>query len=639
MLRSLYTGISSLMGNQKKLEVVGHNIANAGTAGFKRSRLNFEENFSQTLQHAAGATATSKGHNPLQIGLGSRVASIDRIMEQGSLELTGNMTDLAVFGDAFFMVQSNTQNAYTRNGAFQINPLGALVTADGQAVLGLNANSNGELPGISNLAGIQLNLEQTLAAQASTQVQLQGNLDASMTESVATLMQASNSAGVSSVSGTSGNGLGGEYTVTVTGEAATQSLFTGSNGAVPGALTESMTLGELGVTLFEGFEISLDGNEASVVDGFSSETTLGEFLNLMESRSPGLSAEISEGEILIKRTHFGSGENYNIALSEEAGVSDVLSRLLGSSESLVNNGVDSTLAATAEFASSEGSFTESLNLTLGDVDATTGQVTAITGLGGGGVQVHAANGLQAGSFSVETANTTHETTIRVYDSLGESHQLTLSFTRSPEDNVWTWEAALPAPTTMLAGSSGTVRFNESDGSLASFEFTGSATSLSFDPGNGSVTDIRLDAGDVGTLMGLTQSTAPTTALAHDQDGRPMGELTSIDFLDDGRIQGVFSNGESQTLAQVVLARFNNSAGLSAAGGSDFAATSASGVAKMELPGEGGKSMIKSGYLEMSNTDLTKEFTELILAQRSFQASAKVISTSDQMLEEAMRLKR
>jgi flagellar hook protein FlgE len=639
MLRSLFIGVSGLMGSQKKLDVVGNNIANASTAGFKRSRVNFEEAFSQTMRHASAPTEGKGGANPLQVGLGSKVASIDRIMEQGSLELTGNMTDLAVFGDAFFMVDSGQETAYTRNGAFHINPLGSLITSDGQAVLGLNAGVDGVLPGLSDVAAIQLNLDQTLAAQATSQVDLQGNLNATMTESIASLLQGNNTAGVTSVGGTATNGLGGTYLVTVTGEAATQSLFTGANAAVPAAMTEGMTLGELGVTLFDGFEVSVDGGSPIVIDGFSAETTLTSFMSILESRAPGLSAEIEGGELLLKRTHFGSGTSYNLSLTEDGAQSDVMARLLGSSDLVIDNGLDTTLAASAEFSSSNNTYSETFSLVLGEMDASTGQITSLNGVGEGGVQVNAAAGLTEGSFQIGTADTVHETTIRIYDSLGDSHQLTLAFERTPEDNLWTWTANLPSPATSLAGSTGQVRFNEADGSLASFVFDGGATTFSFDPGNGSVAEINLEAGATGSLSGMTQSTAPTTALAQDQNGSPMGELSSIDFLDDGRIQGIYTNGETRTLAQVLVASFSNSAGLSAVGGSDFVATSASGVASMEIAGTDGQSLIKSGYLEMSNADLTKEFTELIIAQRSFQAAAKVISTSDQMLEEALRLKR
>jgi flagellar hook protein FlgE len=113
----------------------------------------------------------------------------------------------------------------------------------------------------------------------------------------------------------------------------------------------------------------------------------------------------------------------------------------------------------------------------------------------------------------------------------------------------------------------------------------------------------------------------------------------VDFLDDGKIQGVYSNGETRTLAQVLVAEFTNTSGLSANGGSNFVQTGASGTPRLGLAGSELSSVIKSGYLEMSNTDLSKELTEMILAQRGFQAAARVISTADTILGEVIQLKR
>jgi len=637
MNRSLYTGISGLLGHQQKLDVVGNNIANASTTGFKRSRVDFQEAFSQTLRHASDATGVAAGRNPMQVGLGTRVGSIDRVFEQGNLELTGGNSDLAIHGDGFFVVQDGMGTHYTRNGAFQINTLGALVNAEGLSVMGLNADVNGLLPPATDMGAIVLPLDQASPARATTRVGLSHNLDADMSTSAASLVSLANTAGVTGVSGNAANGLGGTWNVTVSGAAATQSSFTGNNAAQPDALTGTMSLGSLGVTQFGTVSITVDGGTAVAVDGFDADMTVSEFMARLESQVSGVDISLQDGELRLARTEFGSGSTHSVALGETG--SNALARLFGAGTVTAANGTDSTLAATGTFTTSRGVVMDPVALSLGDVDISTGQVTEVLDLGGGGLSVLAAGGLQAGTFQVQTTDTVHETSIVVYDSLGAPHTLNLTFTKSEEANSWIWEAQVPAPATTLSGNTGVVRFSEADGSLASWVHDNGAATLNFDPGNGAVVSLSLDAGTVGTLDGLTQTAYETTSLAVEQDGRPMGELSSVDFLDDGRIQGVYTNGESRVLAQVLVAEFTNSQGLQAEGGTLFSATSASGLARVGSPGGDVASVVRAGYLEMSNTDLSKELTEMILAQRGFQAAARVISTSDTILGEVIQLKR
>lgn len=640
MLRSLYAGISGLLGSQQKLDVVGNNIANVSTAGFKRSRVNFTESFNQTLAYATLPGDTSAGRVPKQVGLGTTVASIDRIFEQGGLEQTGSVTDLAIAGDGFFVVSDSTGSYYTRNGAFQVNALGALVTATGQSVTGLVADETGTLPGLGEIGAIVLPLDRALPPRATGSVVLGGNLDAGLTTSAASLRGATNSAGVTSVTGTAANGLGGVWDVTVTGDAATQSLFVGANAADPGGLTGNRTLAELGVTLFGDLTLSVDGGSPTTITGLDGETTVDEFIARVESQAAGVDLRLENGELVLARSRFGDGSAYNVELGETAGSSDILARLFGAATATADGGTASTLAATGVLTTSRGAVLDPVALELGQVNALTGQVTEVVDLGGGGVGVIAAGGLTAGTFQVETADTVHETSVTVFDSLGAPHTLAVDFVRGEEANVWYWEAQVPPPATTLSGNTGTVRFSEADGSLLAFAYDNGAGSFSFDPGNGQPLQIAFDPGTPGLLDGLTQAAYSTTTLALGQDGRAMGELEQVDFLDDGRIVGVYSNGVTQALAQVTVAEFANVQGLSAAGSSLFQATSASGAA---LAGTAGgtlpSTLIKSGYLEMSNADLTVEFTELIVAQRAFQAAAKVVNTSDELLNTTIQLKR
>ncbi len=121
MLRSLYAAVSGLRNHQTRMDVIGNNIANVNTTGFKASRVIFSDIYSQTLQPAAAGTATTGGSNPQQIGLGVAVASIDVLMTRAGSQYTGATLDMAIEGDGFFVINDGTQEFYTRAGNFTLD--------------------------------------------------------------------------------------------------------------------------------------------------------------------------------------------------------------------------------------------------------------------------------------------------------------------------------------------------------------------------------------------------------------------------------------------------------------------------------------------------------------------------------------
>jgi flagellar hook protein FlgE len=191
-----------------------------------------------------------------------------------------------------------------------------------------------------------------------------------------------------------------------------------------------------------------------------------------------------------------------------------------------------------------------------------------------------------------------------------------------------------------SGNTGTISFNE-DGSLQAFSYNGGASAFTFNPGNGaaSAVTIALDSGEVGGVDGITQFASPTTTIAQNQDGYGMGNLNNIYIDENGTIMGSFTNDQNLTLAQIVLADFHNAQGLLKAGGNMYKVSANSGDAIYGLSQTDFGSSINSGVVEMSNVELSKEFADMIIAQRGFQASARVISTADQLLQEIVQLKR
>ena len=218
--------------------------------------------------------------------------------------------------------------------------------------------------------------------------------------------------------------------------------------------------------------------------------------------------------------------------------------------------------------------------------------------------------------------------LTVYGSTGEASTLNLTFTKG---------AAAGDPWTLV-------------GTLVAGDGTTTATTT-YNPGGTIPGEVDFDAsgaltsGDTFTVGGVAVDLSVLTGFAGidtvkglDQDGHAAGTLQSFQLGQDGTITGAFSNGLKQVIGRLAMANFTNPAGLEKAGGSLFTTTVNSGVIQLGTPGSGGRGTLAGGSLEMSNVDLSSEFTSLIVAQRGFQANARVITTSDQVLQELVNLK-
>jgi flagellar hook protein FlgE len=175
MLRALFSGVSGLRNHQIRMDVIGNNVSNVNTVAFKSGRVSFKEGFAQLMQPASGGNGQG-GTNPMQVGLGSQIGSIDTIFNQGSLETTGLTTDLAIQGDSFFVVSKGANRQYTRAGNFQLDSSGNLVSPTNGAIVQGRMGVNGTL--VDTVGNITLPFGQKTAASATTNVTLAGNLDA-----------------------------------------------------------------------------------------------------------------------------------------------------------------------------------------------------------------------------------------------------------------------------------------------------------------------------------------------------------------------------------------------------------------------------------------------------------------------------
>lgn len=181
MMRSLYSGVSGLQNHQIRMDVIGNNISNVNTIGFKKGRVNFQDMISQNMSTASKPTDELGGTNPKQVGLGMSVASIDTIFTQGSLQTTGNTPDVAIQGNGFFVLKEGDKTFYTRAGAFGVDAGGNLVNpATGMKVMGWKAVQTAQGPVINTSATVEslrIPVGSKDPAKATTRIKFASNLD------------------------------------------------------------------------------------------------------------------------------------------------------------------------------------------------------------------------------------------------------------------------------------------------------------------------------------------------------------------------------------------------------------------------------------------------------------------------------
>jgi flagellar hook protein FlgE len=181
MLRSMFSGVSGLRSHQTMMDVIGNNIANVNTVGYKTASVVFQDLLSQVIKGAGVATDGADGAggtNPAQVGLGVKIAGITNSFTQGASQLTGRSTDLSIQGDGFFVVRAGGQNLYTRSGSLAFDALGRVTTADGSVLQGWSADADGTVNTNAAVGDLTMPLGQTIAPTITSTVQVGGNLPA-----------------------------------------------------------------------------------------------------------------------------------------------------------------------------------------------------------------------------------------------------------------------------------------------------------------------------------------------------------------------------------------------------------------------------------------------------------------------------
>jgi flagellar hook protein FlgE len=244
-------------------------------------------------------------------------------------------------------------------------------------------------------------------------------------------------------------------------------------------------------------------------------------------------------------------------------------------------------------------------------------------------------------LSTDTDND-RDVTVQVYDSLGNAHDITLTFTKSDDAaQTWTMTASNPvaAGTTTASGTTTLAASEISfDGSGLPDVMTLNNLNVTWNNG-ATASSIAIDGGTVGQSNGITQFAGDYTISYIDQDGVRFGQYTGVSIDESGVVTALFDNGERRPIYQLPVAMFSNPNGLEARDGNAYIQTDRSGDYVLGVANTGGAGKVAPSALEASTVDLAEEFTDMIVTQRAYSASAKIITTADEMLEELIRIRR
>ncbi len=671
---SLVAGISGLKTSQVALNVIGDNLANLNTSGFKASRVNFANELSQTIRSALAPSGGLGGRNPIQIGTGTKVSSIDKDFSQGNMTPTGRPLDLAIQGDGFFMLTDDTQNYYTRVGSFNLDKNNDLV----------DSGTGLKVKGTSGVA-INVPVNATEAGKATTKTTISGNLNSEFTAGAVNHVVTSSSAyaavgtgttrvltgSIDPTASTSVTGVGTLFTtelavgdrINVNGEirkvtaiatntaltvdaaftdTAADAALTAGTGVLTGSIDPAASTTVTGVgtafttELAVGDQITVSG-ETRTISAIASDTSLTVSAAFTDNANDtsvmtDSMAVADMNDLSVNTTDYVAGDKINIVGTEHDGttVSDSFVYGTGTGQNGITLGALRTFI-TSKFGSAAASIDTSGNLLLTADQA--GQSELVLNIADATTNTGATT-YSSFAASVTGTGDVYVTSIPVFDTQGSSHLVSLSFEKTGSN---TWDVT---PSTKPAEGSVTdaltaITFN-ANGSFSSATGTSSITITYPDTTTQTVT---LDFGTPNTFSGLTQFGGTGSAAAISQDGYEEGFFSSTSTNPDGTVVALFTNGKTKNVGQLQLVTFSNPAGLTTNGNNLLSPSLASGSAVLKTAQSGRVGSILSGVLESSNVDIAEEFTKLIISQRAFQANSRTITTTDEVLQELVNIVR
>ncbi len=583
MMRSMYSGVAGLKTHQTKMDVIGNNIANVNTVAYKSQSVTFSELMYQTTQNASGANALTgtAGINARQIGLGVKMGAINTaITTEGASQTTNNPFDIRITGESFFIVSNGMDTFFTRDGSFYVDGAGNLaMTSNGYNVMGWQVDPETMDIKKDTVSALRVMSPEnmTYPPEATSKAYVAGILDKNDTD-------------VTSSSGKTMNlqfydNLGYSYTAKLILR----------NTAQEGQYTVELD------KILDSENVQIDPNQEAkfgsgqYVDIIDSTKTLGtgyywEGLNLMQSGEANPVFTIGAQPTVDWNTVAAA---YDVDVTDARNVEEFKSWTIEythtdadgytgtttvTMEELLSNAAGPGMTLSKEGATpATKQFNVAPNLVLDKATGKTQDSVVITGYEMQGI-----------------AMLTFDPTTGKFSGIGGEGKDTIELDLDAIDP---------------------------DGRFSNIQIDFTNTTMFNNSGVSTITATNGDTKGLGT-------------------GRKLGQMSGISISNDGRIYASYDNGMSRLLGQIAVAQFSNASGLEKDGDNLYKATQNSG----EFDGIGIDIMADGGYmttgvLEMSNVDLSAEFTEMITTQRGFQANSRIITVSDTLLEELINLKR
>jgi flagellar hook protein FlgE len=635
-MSSFISALGGLRANQSWIDVIGNNLANTNTNGFKASRALFADLLSVTYKSGTAPTPNLGGTNPLQVGLGVAFSHVDKNLAQGALSLTSRTFDLALLGNGYFAVNDGSDTYYTRVGAFGLDAEGNMVDQrTGYRVL----DANGQAFAIDTSA--------IFPPQATGEASFVGNLPAEISGPMAEVLSSSAPFVEGSAATTTGS-VSGPFTIPA-GETWTLELVV--NGGAPEEVaivgTGSMSASDIAAQINAqtdhvvasagpGGALVLTSDKSGLgstiaVNPGESGLDLKELLGLADfvqgsESAAALGTDLND--LTTNLADYASGELISISGTDADG---------SAVGALFEYGVDGTTVGdfvdflNAEFSGATAAF----NATTGVIELTAdapGEAELSLAVLDGSGQTGAMDWAQH-AFAVSTAGAgpdTVATSLEVFDSAGTSHVLTGSLVRQ-ENGTWNLAFELPPEDgTLIQGSIDGISFN-ANGSL----LTPPSGEISVQFNGLEPQTIQLNLGAAGSFDGLTQFGGAGSVVAETQNGYGAGELVNMSVDATGAIEGFYTNGQTRALGSFGVATFANDLGLLDSGNNYLKESPNSGNRILGAGQVGAAGDVIGGALEGSNVDTAEQFVHMIQAQRGFQANARVVTVQDQLLSDIL----
>lgn len=633
------TGLSGLRAASVDLDVTGNNIANASTVGFKGSKAQFGD------LYASGFL--SSGNNP--VGDGVRVQDVKQSFGQGNISFTDNGLDMAINGDGFFVLNNGGEVRYSRAGQFGIDKDGFITNNQNMRVQGYTADGDGNLSGVRGDLQVETD---NLAPRRTTNLRSDLNLDSRESVLENRIRDLGENLNVADLDGDLfqieySDGTTSQSIPIGTGEPANEvaELLGSQKGVNASARTQFDLSGQFDIAQLQtdladpDFEltVSLNGSDNVTFRGSDGITDL-----------DTLAAAINNSELNTLRARV-SDTGDDIEITDSRGFT-------------VDMGYTTGAAGFQDFTDPQRGnlFVTTERDVSGIATAATGGTGAFAAAYDGG-ETRVTNEFNPGDQ--RTYN--HATSTTIYDSLGNSHEMTQFYVKEPSPGNGVgqseWSVYLQIDGEMVAGTDEvpySARFNQ-DGELQSIngdpngeivvtdwvpkDANGLPNGSDGPPADGEevVTPIPDPPSTSAFVVDLGNTTQYGSAFGvndQNQNGFTTGRLSGLDVSDQGVLFARYTNGQSKELGQVALAAFANTDGLSPVGETTWVETFESGQPIIGAPDTGTLGSIKASSLEDSNVDLSAELVNLIIAQRNYQANAKTIETSDAVTQTIINLR-